>query len=158
MILLLEKNFWISHREDAFYNFLILRMILAQLVNFFTLSSLFNFFWFSVIWAVLEVFNSCSLNDVFASIIKLSCIICLPVWFNFLAAWDCSAWVRTYALFLEERLECFRILKYDIEAERLPKPAPGQEKVISLISDLYSFVIAVQIFEYIASMTLSYVD
>ena len=45
------------------------------------------------------------------------------------SAWDCSAWVRTYALFLEERLECFRILKYDIEAERLPKPAQGQEKV-----------------------------
>ncbi|XP_072953781.1 putative clathrin assembly protein At5g57200 [Typha angustifolia] len=36
-------------------------------------------------------------------------------------AWDCSAWVRTYALFLEERLECFRVLKYDIEAERLSK-------------------------------------
>ncbi|VAI44656.1 unnamed protein product [Triticum turgidum subsp. durum] len=34
-------------------------------------------------------------------------------------AWDCSAWVRTYALFLEERLECFRNLKYDIETERL---------------------------------------
>lgn len=43
-------------------------------------------------------------------------------------AWDCSAWVRTYALFLEERLECFRILKYDIEAERLPRPTQGQEK------------------------------
>ncbi|XP_034930463.1 putative clathrin assembly protein At2g01600 isoform X1 [Populus alba] len=43
-------------------------------------------------------------------------------------AWDCSAWVRTYALFLEERLECFRILKYDIEAERLPRPAQGQDK------------------------------
>ncbi|XP_072963233.1 putative clathrin assembly protein At5g57200 [Typha angustifolia] len=36
-------------------------------------------------------------------------------------AWDCSAWVRTYALFLEERLESFRVLKYDIEAERLLK-------------------------------------
>eukprot|EP00850_Spirogloea_muscicola_P004161 SM000017S02901 [mRNA] locus=s17:991946:997058:+ [translate_table: standard] len=33
-------------------------------------------------------------------------------------AWDCSAWVRTYALYLEERLEAFRILKYDIESER----------------------------------------
>lgn len=33
-------------------------------------------------------------------------------------AWDYSAWVRSYALFLEERLECFRVLKYDIEAER----------------------------------------
>ncbi|VVA28272.1 PREDICTED: putative clathrin assembly [Prunus dulcis] len=29
-------------------------------------------------------------------------------------AWDCSAWVRTYALFLEERLEGFQVLKYDI--------------------------------------------
>ncbi|KAK4479520.1 hypothetical protein RD792_015036 [Penstemon davidsonii] len=34
-------------------------------------------------------------------------------------AWDYSAWVRSYALFLEERLECFRVLKYDIEADRL---------------------------------------
>ncbi|KAL3532293.1 hypothetical protein ACH5RR_005814 [Cinchona calisaya] len=33
-------------------------------------------------------------------------------------AWDYSAWVRTYALFLEERLECFRVLKHDIETER----------------------------------------
>lgn len=40
--------------------------------------------------------------------------------FNYLvSAWDYSAWVRTYALFLEERLECFRVLKYDIETERL---------------------------------------
>ncbi|XP_039141420.1 putative clathrin assembly protein At5g35200 isoform X2 [Dioscorea cayenensis subsp. rotundata] len=35
-----------------------------------------------------------------------------------LNAWDYSAWVRTYALYLEERLECFRVLKYDIETER----------------------------------------
>ncbi|XP_010553785.1 PREDICTED: putative clathrin assembly protein At2g01600 [Tarenaya hassleriana] len=53
-------------------------------------------------------------------------------------AWDCSAWVRTYALFLEERLECFRVLKYDIEAERLPKPAPGQDKGYSRTRDLDS--------------------
>ncbi|XWS17102.1 hypothetical protein CRYUN_Cryun33cG0039000 [Craigia yunnanensis] len=33
-------------------------------------------------------------------------------------AWDYSAWVRTYALFLEERLECFRVMKYDIEMDR----------------------------------------
>ncbi|KAJ4748036.1 ENTH/ANTH/VHS superfamily protein [Rhynchospora pubera] len=32
-------------------------------------------------------------------------------------AWNYSAWVRTYALFLEERLECSQILKYDIESE-----------------------------------------
>ncbi|XWS73314.1 hypothetical protein CRYUN_Cryun02cG0118100 [Craigia yunnanensis] len=46
-------------------------------------------------------------------------------------AWDCSAWVRTYALFLEERLECFRVLKYDIESERLTKSSPGASKVHS---------------------------
>ncbi|KAL3501912.1 hypothetical protein ACH5RR_036361 [Cinchona calisaya] len=51
-------------------------------------------------------------------------------------AWDCSAWVRTYALFLEERLECFRILKYDIEAERLPRPAQEQEKGYSKTREL----------------------
>ncbi|KAJ0961299.1 hypothetical protein J5N97_000705 [Dioscorea zingiberensis] len=32
-------------------------------------------------------------------------------------AWDYSAWVRSYALFLEERLECFRMLKYDVETD-----------------------------------------
>ncbi|KAJ0763628.1 putative ANTH domain, ENTH domain, ANTH domain superfamily protein [Helianthus annuus] len=54
-------------------------------------------------------------------------------------AWDCSAWVRTYGLFLEERLECFRVLKYDIEAERIPKPGPGQEnKGYSRTRDLES--------------------
>lgn len=56
-------------------------------------------------------------------------------------AWDCSAWVRTYALFLEERLECFRVLKYDIEGERLPKPAQGQEKVsITLLNFLLTIL------------------
>ncbi|KAF5200040.1 Clathrin coat assembly protein [Thalictrum thalictroides] len=53
-------------------------------------------------------------------------------------AWDCSGWVRTYALFLEERLECYRTLKYDIEAERLPKPAQGIEKGYSRTRDLDS--------------------
>ncbi|EOA16278.1 hypothetical protein CARUB_v10004424mg [Capsella rubella] len=43
-------------------------------------------------------------------------------------AWDCSAWIRTYALFLEERLECYRVLKYDIEAERLPKASGASSK------------------------------
>ncbi|XP_078157899.1 ENTH/ANTH/VHS superfamily protein [Carex rostrata] len=32
-------------------------------------------------------------------------------------AWDYSAWARCYALFLEERLECFRVLKYDFETD-----------------------------------------
>ncbi|MQL68936.1 hypothetical protein Taro_001199 [Colocasia esculenta] len=33
-------------------------------------------------------------------------------------AWDYSAWVRTYALYLEERVECFRVMKYDVETEQ----------------------------------------
>ncbi|KAH1040679.1 hypothetical protein J1N35_042422 [Gossypium stocksii] len=53
-------------------------------------------------------------------------------------AWDCSAWVRTYALFLEERLECYSILKYDIEAERLPRPVLGQDKDYSKTTELDS--------------------
>ncbi|WOL17543.1 clathrin assembly protein [Canna indica] len=53
-------------------------------------------------------------------------------------AWDCSAWVRTYALFLEERLECFRILKYDVEAERLIRPPEGSEKGHSRTRELES--------------------
>ena len=61
-----------------------------------------------------------------------------------LIAWDCSAWVRTYALFLEERLECFRVLKYDTEAERLPKSTPGQDKV-STICFASSFVLRVDL-------------
>ncbi|XP_040947005.1 putative clathrin assembly protein At2g01600 isoform X3 [Gossypium hirsutum] len=51
-------------------------------------------------------------------------------------AWDCSAWVRTYALFLEERLECYSILKYDIEAECLPRPVLGQDKDYSRTTEL----------------------
>eukprot|EP01018_Ginkgo_biloba_P004057 Gb_34648 [translate_table: standard] len=52
-------------------------------------------------------------------------------------AWDCSAWVRTYALYLEERLECFRILMYDVEAEWLSlRVAPGIEKGHSRTRDL----------------------
>lgn len=44
-------------------------------------------------------------------------------------AWDCSAWVRTYALYLDERVECFRILKYDVEADRLLKLPQASGKV-----------------------------
>ena len=46
-------------------------------------------------------------------------------------AWDCSAWVRTYAQFLEERLECFRILKYDIEFDRITKSSSALTKAKS---------------------------
>ncbi|KAL5203325.1 hypothetical protein ABZP36_014277 [Zizania latifolia] len=53
-------------------------------------------------------------------------------------SWDCSAWVRTYCMFLEERLECFRILKYDVEAERLSKQGQGPEKGHSRTRELES--------------------
>ncbi|KAG0539035.1 hypothetical protein BDA96_03G288100 [Sorghum bicolor] len=53
-------------------------------------------------------------------------------------AWDCSSWVRTYGLFLEEKLECFRVLKYDIEAERLSKQGQGPEKGHSRTRELNS--------------------
>ena len=55
------------------------------------------------------------------------------------AAWDCSAWVRTYALFLEEKLEYFRILRYDIEAEWLTKPSPTKTQV-SLFALPFNFI------------------
>ncbi|CAN6910134.1 unnamed protein product [Brassica oleracea] len=60
-------------------------------------------------------------------------------------AWDCSAWVRTYSLFLEERLECFRVLKCDTEAERLPKSTPGQDKGYSRTRDLDGEELLVQL-------------
>jgi hypothetical protein len=52
-------------------------------------------------------------------------------------AWDCSAWVRTYALFLEEWLECLAVLRYDAEAERLrpPPPPAASERVPPKVLD-----------------------
>ncbi|KAI3786864.1 hypothetical protein L1987_40898 [Smallanthus sonchifolius] len=47
-------------------------------------------------------------------------------------AWDYSGWVRTYALYLEERLECFRVLKYDVETDRPPQGAAVHNFVIQL--------------------------
>ncbi|XWS27254.1 hypothetical protein CRYUN_Cryun26dG0099000 [Craigia yunnanensis] len=32
--------------------------------------------------------------------------------------WNYSLWVRTYALYLEERLECFHVLKYDVDRDQ----------------------------------------
>ncbi|KAI9126224.1 hypothetical protein K1719_002645 [Acacia pycnantha] len=57
--------------------------------------------------------------------------------FSSLSAAGLGFLVRTYALFLEERLECFRVLKYDIEAECLPKPAERQEKVLKESFKIY---------------------
>ncbi|KAF8730082.1 hypothetical protein HU200_017048 [Digitaria exilis] len=34
-------------------------------------------------------------------------------------AWDYSAWVRNYAVYLEERIESFRVLNYDVEKDPL---------------------------------------
>ncbi|KAG6534121.1 hypothetical protein ZIOFF_008005 [Zingiber officinale] len=48
-------------------------------------------------------------------------------------SWDYSAWVRTYALYLEDRLECFRVLKYDVESD--PPVASESIKIYNSISD-----------------------
>ncbi|XP_042491341.1 putative clathrin assembly protein At5g35200 isoform X2 [Macadamia integrifolia] len=48
-------------------------------------------------------------------------------------AWDYSAFVRTYALFLEERLECFRILTYDVETDR---PRTKELDTVELLEQL----------------------
>ncbi|XP_047341811.1 putative clathrin assembly protein At2g01600 [Impatiens glandulifera] len=61
-------------------------------------------------------------------------------------AWDCSTWVRTYGIFLEERLECFKTLKYDIESERLTRPgSQGQEKGYSRTRELDSEILLEQL-------------
>lgn len=62
-------------------------VLLVSVVESFALES--KLFWFLLIF-------SCALN---------------------VSAWVYSAWVRFYALFLEERLECFRVLKYDVEID-----------------------------------------
>ena len=54
----------------------------------------------------------------FGGVIILVKILFMMIIFMSWTAWDYSAWVRTYALFLEERLECFRVLKYDVELDR----------------------------------------
>ncbi|XVF88081.1 hypothetical protein PTKIN_Ptkin19aG0020800 [Pterospermum kingtungense] len=33
-------------------------------------------------------------------------------------AWNYSAWIRVYALYIEERLECFHVLKYDVNRDQ----------------------------------------
>lgn len=44
--------------------------------------------------------------------------------------------MRTYGLFLEERLECFRVFKYDIEAEKIPTLAQGQENKVFFLYNI----------------------
>ncbi|KAG5559474.1 hypothetical protein RHGRI_009117 [Rhododendron griersonianum] len=63
------------------------------------------------------------------------------------SAWDYSAWVRTYALFLEERMECYRVLKYDVEADR-PRTkdldTPGLLEQLPALQQLLSRVLGCQ--------------
>ncbi|KAM0048468.1 putative ANTH domain-containing protein [Helianthus debilis subsp. tardiflorus] len=49
-----------------------------------------------------------------------------------------TAWVRMYGPFVEERLECFKILKYDIESELFTRSAKGEDKGYSRTRDLDS--------------------
>ncbi|GAB2300292.1 hypothetical protein Dimus_034328 [Dionaea muscipula] len=51
-------------------------------------------------------------------------------------AWDYSAWIRAYALYLEERLECFRVLKYDFVEER---PRTKDLDTVELLEQLPPF-------------------
>ncbi|MBA0842334.1 hypothetical protein Goarm_002165, partial [Gossypium armourianum] len=39
-------------------------------------------------------------------------------WFYWCQAWNYSVWVRGYALYLEERVECFNALKYDVDKDQ----------------------------------------
>ncbi|KAH1039078.1 hypothetical protein J1N35_040821 [Gossypium stocksii] len=39
-------------------------------------------------------------------------------WFYLCQAWNYSVWVRGYALYLEERVECFNALKYDVDKDQ----------------------------------------
>lgn len=53
----------------------------------------------------------------------------LLIFFNVCkTALDCSSWIQMYAAFLEERVECFRVLGFDIETEWLTT-LPGGGKV-----------------------------
>ena len=49
---------------------------------------------------------------------------------GFVAAWDYSGWLHVYGQYLEERLECFRVLHYDVESERsaVGGEAGGEER------------------------------
>ncbi|KAM0904591.1 hypothetical protein ACQ4PT_017916 [Festuca glaucescens] len=59
-------------------------------------------------------------------------------------SWDCSAWVRLYAQYLDERVECFRVLKYDVEADRLLKlpKASGKPEGMSCTNYLVQYALA----------------
>ncbi|KAM0917474.1 hypothetical protein ACQ4PT_009487 [Festuca glaucescens] len=65
-------------------------------------------------------FNS-EYKDLDIAIVKATNHVECPPKERHLRTWDCSAWVRLYAQYLDERVECFRVLKYDVEADRLLK-------------------------------------
>lgn len=65
-------------------------------------------------------------------------------------------------LFLEEKIECFRVLKYDIEAACLLKQGQGPEKVWTLtcssgifISFYYHFTKAMQCYSVFVAILLA---
>ncbi|KAL1568182.1 putative clathrin assembly protein isoform X1 [Salvia divinorum] len=54
-------------------------------------------------------------------------------------AWDCSSWIRSYAMFLEERLECFRTLNLDLDSSErgvTNRSSSSQTKEHSRMSDV----------------------
>ncbi|XP_047337546.1 putative clathrin assembly protein At5g35200 [Impatiens glandulifera] len=58
-------------------------------------------------------------------------------------AWDYSAWVRSYALFLEERLECFRVLKFDVETDRPRTKDLGTQELLEQLPALQQLLFRV---------------
>ncbi|KAL2227991.1 UNVERIFIED_CONTAM: putative clathrin assembly protein [Sesamum indicum] len=46
------------------------------------------------------------------------------------SAWDYSTWIRSYALYIEECLECFRVLKYDFHRDHTPVGAARYNFII----------------------------
>lgn len=74
------------------------------------------------------------------------------------SAWDYSAWVRTYALFLEERLECFRVLKYDVETDRPVRIflSPPLQRFFFQASNFISVIFLWESFNYFLYINMLY--
>ncbi|KAM0904593.1 hypothetical protein ACQ4PT_017916 [Festuca glaucescens] len=88
-------------------------------------------------------FNS-EYKDLDIAIVKATNHVECPPKERHLRTWDCSAWVRLYAQYLDERVECFRVLKYDVEADRLLKlpKASGKPEGMSCTNYLVQYALA----------------
>ncbi|KAL0428178.1 UNVERIFIED_CONTAM: putative clathrin assembly protein [Sesamum latifolium] len=53
------------------------------------------------------------------------------------SAWDYSTWIRSYALYIEECLECFRVLKYDFHRDHTPIGAARYNFIIQYALSIF---------------------